>query len=570
MLSGLAVRDIVLIEQLDLEFGDGLTVLTGETGAGKSILLDALGLALGRRVPAGMVRPGAAQAVVSATFDLPAKHPARALLAEQGLAESAAGGDQVLLRRTLAADGKSRAFVNDQPISVGLLRALGESLVEIHGQGDEQGLLNAATHRNLLDEFAGLGPQVAGVSAAFRAMREAALHVEQTEARLARARAEQDYLRHVTGELADLAPRAGEEAELAEARLLLRQGEKLAGALQEAQTAFSEGGIASRLRLALRALERVASSAPARLDPVTAALERALSDAQEAEAVLESTARALDLRPERLEQIEVRLFALRAAARKHNVAVDDLAPLAAKLGDQLAAIERGDADLAKLRGLRDSARADYVRAAEALSAARGKAGEKLAKAVNKELAPLKLGGARFEVSCERLDEANWAEHGFDRVSFLVATLAGHAAGPIGKIASGGELSRFMLALKVVLAGVGDAGTLIFDEVDRGVGGATADAVGERLAKLSGNVQVLVVTHSPQVAARGRHHWRIAKAEKAAPRSGKRNGGAGVVTMVAERLSPQARKEEIARMLAGAEITLEARAAAASLLGHGQS
>ena len=555
MLAALDIRDIVLIDRLDLTLADGLGVLTGETGAGKSILLDALGLALGARADAGLLRHGAAQGSVAAVFDLPAGHPARAVLAEQGLAED----DELVLRRVLSPDGKSRAFVNDQPVSVALLKRLGALLVEMHGQAAEQGLLDAAVHRELLDAFGGLGESVAAVAAAFARMRDTATAAERAAAEAARAQGDADYLRHMAQELATLDPKPGEEAELAEMRSLLQAGEKLAGALGEATAALEEnGGVESRLRLALRALERVADRAAGRFDAALAALDRALTEAGEAGLQLAAAGRALDLDPARLERAEERLFALRAVARKHNVAVDDLAASRSDFEQRLAAIEDGGAALAKLRQAAEAARADYRTAAAGLRAARQRSAAKLDKAVAKELPPLKLGNARFATRLVELTENEWSAAGTERVMFEVATNPGLPPGPLSKIASGGELSRFMLALRVVLAGQGAATTLIFDEVDRGIGGATADAVGERLARLAARVQVLVVTHSPQVAARGTHHWRIAKGER-------RNGKAVTTVTQVEKLDEAARREEIARMLAGARITDEARAAAESLM-----
>lgn len=498
MLTSLGVRDIVLIERLDLSCSIGLGVLTGETGAGKSILLDALGLALGRRADAGLVRSGAAQGVVTAAFDLPAKHPARAILSEQGLDDA----DELVLRRVLGADGKSRAFVNDQAVSVALLRRLGDTLVEIHGQNDEQGLTDATVHRGLLDEYAGLEAEVAGLRDAYQAMRDAEAALREAEQGAEQARREEDFLRHVVGELTELNPQPGEEEELAKQRSLLQAGEKLAAAMQEAQGALEQGGgVDARLRACLRALERVAEKAAGQLDAVITQADQVLLQAGELTAALDRTARDLDLDPQRLEKTEERLFALRAAARKHNVPADDLARLAERYAEKLALIDNQAASLGRLARAAAEAKAAYQKKAEGISASRRKAAAKLDKAVATELGPLKLGAAKFSTSVEALPPEQWSAEGADRVQFLASTNQGTAPGSLAKIASGGELSRFMLALRVVLAGRGAAGTLIFDEVDRGVGGATAAAVGERLAKLAERVQVLVVTHSPQVAAR---------------------------------------------------------------------
>lgn len=555
MLTGLSVRDIVLIERLDLACGDGLGVLTGETGAGKSILLDALGLALGRRADAGLVRNGAGQGVVSAVFDLSAKHPAHAILTEQGLDAA----DELVLRRVVGADGKSRAFVNDQPVSVALLRRLGDTLVEIHGQNDEQGLTDASIHRALLDEYAGLEKDVAGLRDAYQAMRDAEKALTDAAQTAEQARREEDFLRHVVNELQELSPKPGEEQELAQQRSLLQAGEKLAAAMQEAQGALEQGGgVDARLRACLRALERVAEKAGGALDAVIAQADQVLLQAGELASALDRTARDLDLDPQRLDKVEERLFALRAAARKHNVAVDDLAAMTDRYAERLALIDNQAASLGKLEKAAAAAKAAYQSKAEAISAARRKAAAKLDKAVATELAPLKLGAAKFSTSVEALPPEQWSAEGADRVQFLASTNQGTAPGSLAKIASGGELSRFMLALRVVLAGRGSAGTLIFDEVDRGVGGATAAAVGHRLARLAERVQVLVVTHSPQVAAKGSHHWRIAKRETGTAKN------RTTLTEVAP-LQASERREEIARMLAGATVTDAARAAADSLL-----
>ncbi|HUN50996.1 MAG TPA: DNA repair protein RecN [Candidatus Sulfotelmatobacter sp.] len=555
MLRALAIRDIVLIDRLELAFAGGLCVLTGETGAGKSILLDALGLALGARADSGLVRHGAEQGSVAAAFDIAADHPARALLAEQDIA----GEDELVLRRVIGADGRSRAFVDDQPVSVGLLRRLGALLVEMHGQNEEQGLLDAGVHRSLLDAYAGLAPLRARVGSAFAAMQTAAAAAATCRAEGEAARRDEDYLRHVKAELDLLAPQADEEAALAAMRTLLMHGEKVAAALAEATGAMEEGGgVASRLRVASRALLRVAERAGGKLDAALAALDRAETEVAEAASVLDRAVGDLDLDPGRLERTEERLFALRAAARKHGCAVADLPKLAADFAARLAAIDSGSATLGRLEAAAAQARTAYAAAARELSAARQTAARRFDKAVAKELGPLKLGQAKFLTDVAALAESEWSADGIDRVSFLIATIPGAPPAPLGKIASGGELSRFMLALKVVLAAAGSAPTLVFDEVDRGVGGATAAAVGERLARLAGKLQVLVVTHSPQVAARGMHHWRIAK------RLGGNGRAAGSAVDV-DRLDDTARQEEIARMLAGASVTEQARAAAASLL-----
>jgi DNA repair protein RecN (Recombination protein N) len=558
VLVGLGIRDIVLIERLDLALKPGLNVLTGETGAGKSILLDSLGLALGRRADSGIVRQGAAQGTVTAEFDLPPRHPAVAALEDLGIEAS----DSLILRRIVGADGRSRAFVNDQPVGVAALRRIGDLLVEIHGQNDEQGLLDPATHRAVLDEFGGHGAMLAAVRTAHAALQETQAQLRDAEANAARAQAEEDFIRHAAKELRTLDPQPDEEASLAARRSLLQQADKIAAALKDADAALNDnGGIASRLRVAMRALERVAERAGGKLDATLGALDRALTEVAEASGALDSATAALELDPNALEKAEERLFALRAAARKHGVPVDGLAGLRASFEARLAAIEDGGAALARLAKAAKAAEETYRAAAEKLSAGRKKAAAKLDRAVARELEPLRMGSARFITDLAALERADWAADGMDRVRFVVATNPGAPAGPIARIASGGELSRFMLALKAALAARGDAVTLVFDEVDRGVGGATAHAVGERLAGLAQQVQVLVVTHSPQVAARGNAHWRIAKEVRG-------KGASSATTTSVSALDDAARKEEIARMLAGATVTDAARAAAASLMAGG--
>ena len=559
MLQGLSIRDVVLIERLDLGFGSpaprargGLVVLTGETGAGKSILLDALGLALGGRAESGLVRPGAAQAVVSAAFLVSADHPALGLLREQGLDQA---GDEIVLRRVLGSDGRSRAFINDQPVSVGLLRQLGECLVEVQGQFDQHGLLNPATHRVLLDEFAQSGALSGKVAQSWQAWRAAEAERAQAEADRAKARAEEEFLRHATAELDKLAPGPDEEKGLSAERSMLRHGAALAEALEGAARELAQGrGVAGALRHAQRLLERQADKAPGKFDAAIGALDRAAAEGEEAAAQIDALQRSLDADPNRLERIEERLYELRAAARKHGGTVDELPALHARFKTQLAALDDGGDRLVKLSKAAAAARQSYIEAAKALSAARQAAAKKLDKAVMGELAPLKLEKAKFITEIAALDEANWSDSGTDRVTFAAATNPGMPPGPLNKIASGGELSRFMLALKVALSGGGPVGTLVFDEVDSGVGGATAAAVGERLARLARQVQVLVVTHSPQVAARGDAHWLV----------GKRSTKTATMTDVRQ-LDDKARREEIARMLAGSEITDEARAAAGKLM-----
>ncbi len=553
MLLTLAIRDVVLVDRLDIAFAPGLGVLTGETGAGKSILLDSLGLALGARADSGLVRAGASQLSVTAEFDVPAGHPARAALAEQGIE---ADGEPLLLRRIVSADGRSRAAINDQPASVGLLRRIGDLLVEVHGQFESHGLLDPASHRGALDAFGGLDDQAAGVAAAWRAWRDAAARRAEAEAALTQARAEEELLRHAADELAALDPRAGEEAELAERRTMMQHGEKLLEAMNGAFGLLTaNGGVEKMLQGALRGLERVADKAEGRLDAVIAGLDRAAVEAAEAVSLLEKASAGIDLDPRHLEAVEERLFALRAAGRKHGVAADELPELRRRLAEQLAALESGGDSVARLAVAERAARAAFVEAGRALSQSRAAAAARLDAAVMAELPPLKLDKARFQTRVAPLDEPQWSAAGLDSVAFEVATNPGTAPGPLGKIVSGGELSRFMLALKVVLARIGPVPTIVFDEVDSGIGGAVAAAVGERLARLAADLQVLVVTHSPQVAAKGHHHWRVSKQER----------GGAMVTGI-EPLTGQARREEIARMLAGASVTEQARAAADSLLG----
>ena len=559
MLAALSIRDVVLIERLDLVFQAGLNVLTGETGAGKSILLDSLGLALGVRADSGLIRRGASQLSVSARFDIPSTHPAYALLHEQGLGSP--DDDELVLRRTVAQDGRSRAFVNDQPISAALLRRLGDTLIEIHGQFETQGLLDPATHRTLLDESGVPASLRAAVAQAWRTWREATTRRAEASALLAQTQREEDFLRHIAGELDALAPKPGEEDKLAEERTRLMHGEKLVSEISSALDAVTrKNDVAAILRGALRALERVADKTAGALDAPATAFDRAAIEIEEAVSHLERLLRDLDLDPRRLEQAEERLFALRAMARKHSLPVEALSAFHEETRARLAALDSGGNDLARLIREEEAARDTYRTAARALNDARIVAARALDEAVRGELIPLKLDKALFKTQVEPLPENDWGPAGSDRVSFLVATNPGAPFGPLGKIASGGELARFTLALKVVLARTEQNHALIFDEVDSGIGGAVADAVGERLARLAAPRQSLVVTHSPPVASRGRHHWHVAKREVRPE----------VVTTEVRPLSPAERQEEIARMLSGAHITEEARAAAARLLASGEA
>ena len=552
MLSRLSIRDIVLIDRLDIDFTEGLAVLTGETGAGKSILLDAFALALGGRGDQSLVRQGLEQGQVTAVFDVARDHPARALLA----ADDIPAEDELILRRVQLADGRTRAFVNDQPVSVQVLKQVGSALVEIHGQHDERALVDAATHRRLLDAFGGLEDEAAKIESLWDAQRQAQSAADGHRAEVERAKREGDWLRHAVAELNKLAPQAGEETALAERRTAMMQAEKVAEDLREAHDVIA-GASSSVPALSgvIRRLERRAAQAPGLVEPTVKALDTALTALDETRGHLEAALRTADFDPAELERIEERLFALRAAGRKYNVPVDELAALAHKYNADIALIDAGEDKLKALEVAAAQAEATYRAAAQALSQARCKAAAALDKAVNGELKPLKLERAKFSTQIDS-DPAAAGPNGIDRAEFWVQTNPGTRPGPLMKVASGGELARFLLALKVVLADRGSAPTLVFDEIDTGVGGAVADAIGMRLAKLARGVQVLAVTHAPQVAARADRHYLITKD---ALEKGKR-----VATRVTE-LALERRREEIARMLAGAEITNEARAAAERLI-----
>ena len=548
MLTSLSIRDVVLIEALDLDFEAGLGVLTGETGAGKSILLDALGLALGDRADSGLVRQGCLQASVTASFSAP--DAAISLLQANDL--DIGLGEELIVRRTVKADGGSKAYVNDQPVSAALLRELGGHLVEIHGQHDDRGLINPRGHRDLLDSFA--RADVSQVRAAHGAWRAAEAAFETARQALADAERDREWLAHAVSELQAFDPQPGEEEDLAARRQMMQRGEKIAGEL-EAITALVEGadGGLSQLRQAARILDRISGDHPA-LAEALSAIDRAIIEGNVVEDRLRDAALALSFDPAALEADEARLFDLRALARKHRVQPDDLAALTEELSAKFEAIQAGGEGLAKLEAEVREARSRYEEAAKALSAQRQAAATRLDAAVAAELAPLKLDAARFQTLVEPQDPAQWSAAGMDRVEFLVSTNPGAPFAPLIKIASGGELSRFILALKVALAEEGAAGTMIFDEIDRGVGGAVASAIGDRLARLADRTQLLVVTHSPQVAARGASHLLIAKASE------------GTVTRTSVRqLDAQERREEIARMLSGAQVTDEARAQAERLL-----
>ena len=563
MLIGLQIRDVVLIETLDLSIGPSLTALTGETGAGKSIILDALGLAVGARADVGLVRRGASQAVATAAFALLPDHPVWALLEEKGLAY--ARDEDLVLRRSLSADGRSRAFVNDQTTGVGVLREIGAALLEVHGQHEIVGLLDARTHRPMLDAFGGLAEEVGEVAGLWRAWREARKQTETLCAQSDQAAAEIEEITFRLSELDRLDPREGEEVELAEERAVLGAAEKALADIGSAQESFE--GLSGRLAAAARALERARERALAagaaaegtavsRLAAACEALERALIEAGEAESTIEAAAGAFEFQPDRLDKAEERLFDLRGLARKLRVSVEELPALRLRFAERLRAVESSEDVVRVAEAEQAAAREAYLAAAAQLTRARRAAGDRLAEAVMVELSPLKLEKARFQVTVEPLAEDRAGSAGLDRVVFEVSTLPGAPFGNLGAIASGGELARFALALKASLAGraIDTQPLMIFDEVDQGVGGAVADAVGQRLKRLAAAAQVLVVTHSPQVAARAEAHWRIAKA-----------GEGERVRAVVEVLSLANREEEIARMLAGAEVTDAARAAAKALM-----
>ena len=551
MLTALSIRNIVLIEALDLAFEGGLGVLTGETGAGKSILLDALGLVLGNRAETALVRAGEDQASVTATFEFD-RLPATVASALNEAEVELESGEPLIIRRRVKADGGSKAFINDQPVGVALLREIAPALVELHGQHDDRGLVNPRGHRTLLDRYA--GDDADGVASAWQAWRAAVTRLDAERAGIEAARDEQELLLAHLAELSQIEPVEGEESDLALRRADMQKGEKLSGDLSELRLLWegSDSALAT-LRSAARRLDRIGTEHPL-LGDALASLDRAVIEAGEAEQKLEEAARALEHDPAELDRIETRLFELRALARKHRCEVDHLPAKMREMRGALDAIEAGDAALADLQKAADAAGEIYRARADALHANRVTAAMRLDEAVAAELAPLKLDAARFRTAVAELPEERWGPHGMDSVEFLIATNPGADFAPLGKIASGGELSRFILALKVALAEQGGAATVIFDEIDRGVGGAVASAIGDRLSRLAGQGQLLAVTHSPQVAARGGHHYLIAKSSQGTVTK------TGVVL-----LDPDGRREEIARMLSGAEVTPEAKAQADRLL-----
>ncbi|EEW23980.1 DNA repair protein RecN [Rhodobacter ferrooxidans] len=545
MLRGLEIRDMLIIDRLSLAFQPGLNVLTGETGAGKSILLDSLGFVLGWRGRAELVRQGAEQGEVVAAFDLPPGHAARDVLAEAGIAAE----DELILRRINHADGRKTAWVNDRRVSGEVLRALSDTLVELHGQHDDRGLLNPRGHRQMLDAFAGV--DVAGVRAAWTRLATARKALTEAEAALAAMQAEEDYLRHAVKELDKLDPQPGEEAVLDARRRAMQGAERIRADIVNAHGALSEQGAEGLIGNALRWLEGVADRAEGRLEAPIAALGRVLVELNEAQAGVESCLAALDFNPLELEALEERLFAIRALARKHGVLADDLGGFAEGLRARLAALDGGARVMTGLTRAKAEAEADFLRESVQLTGARKAAALALDAAMAAELAPLKMERAQFST---QISPGDPGPEGSDAVAFTVATNPGAPAGPLNRIASGGELSRFLLALKVCLTGDTPGLTLIFDEIDRGVGGATADAVGRRLKSLATGAQVLVVTHSPQVAALGAHHWRVEKAVRDE-----------MTTSTVTPLDDAARVEEIGRMLAGGSVSDAARAAARALL-----
>jgi DNA repair protein RecN (Recombination protein N) len=552
MLARLSIRDIVLIDRLDIDFALGLSVLTGETGAGKSILLDAFALALGSRGDAALVRHGLEQGQVTAVFELPPAHPVHELLATNGIPAE----DELILRRIQFADGRTRAFVNDQPVSAQGLRALGAALVEIHGQHDERALVEVKTHRRLLDAFGELEDEAAEVERLWEERRAREEELASHRGEVERAQREADWLRHAVEELTRLDPVSSEETSLAQKRAFMMQAEKIATDLRDAHEAVA--GAHSPLPMlsaAVRRLERRSAQAPMLIEPAVKAFDTALRALEDVRGHLDEALRGSDCDPHELERIEERLFALRAAARKYNVPIDELNALGARYAADLRLMDASAERLAALESAARDAADRYRKAAATLSNDRKKAAEKLEQAVNGELKPLRLERARFSTQIVREPDGG-GRHGIDRTEFWVQTNPGTRPGPLMKVASGGELARFLLALKVVLADRGSAPTLVFDEIDTGVGGAVADAIGARLARLAGRAQVIAVTHAPQVAARADRHYLISKS---AVEKGKR-----VATRVIE-VAAEKRREEIARMLAGAEITAEARAAAERLI-----
>lgn len=555
MLAALSIRDIVLIDKLDLTFGPGLSVMTGETGAGKSILLDAFSLALGGRGDSSLVRPGADKGQITAAFDLPPDHPVFALLEDHG--DGAEGS--LILRRIQTRAGSTKAFVNDLPVSVQLLRRIGGMLAEIHGQHDDRALTDSTTHRSLLDAFGGFEPEVLAVRTAFDGWKDAEKALAQRLAEIAEARENADYLRHALEELDALSPEPDEEERLAEQRQIMMHAERISSDLEEVRSALAgEGTAGSRLDAAVRKLSREMPNAPNLIEPVVAAVEKVLDESSQAMSIIEAALRGSQFEPSALEEAEERLFALRALARKHQVPVSALAKLRIRIDEELQSLDKGEEQVDALKADVAAGKQDYNDRAELLSKRRQEAARRLDESVMAELGPLKLEKAEFVTRVESVDTEDGGPEGLDQVAFWVRTNPGTDPGPLMKVASGGELARFMLALKVVLTECGSAPTLIFDEIDTGVGGATAAAIGERLARLGDALQVLAVTHAPQVAAQANSHLRIAKEAIG-------HGDAEAVATRVSILDDPGRREEVARMLAGQTVTDEARAAAERLI-----
>ncbi len=547
MLIRLNINNVVLIDQLTIEFQPGLCVLTGETGAGKSVLLDSLGLALGVRAESGLVRKGADSANVTASFQIPPGHSAYNLLKDSDILIE---DDLLLLRRVLSISGKSRAYINDQPVSIGLLKQIGDTLVEIHGQFETQGLLNPSMHRAMLDAYAGIEPSP--LKKEWNDWKDKELELHTIKQLSARAQQEEEYLRFSLEDLNALAPQAGEEQELSAMRERLKNRDSILKALTTANAVLNADH--DPVQKAWAELDRVSDNGTQELKQALAALARASNEIAEADSLIQAQCRDLQDENYNLEEIDDRLHALRLQARKHNCAVDDLPEITRQLEARLALIEQSDETITRAKTKAEAARQTYITQAQKISDQRKKVASKLNTLVQKELVPLKLEKAKFITEIEPRDEAEWSQNGIDQVRFLVSTNPGNAPGAIHKIASGGEMARFMLALKVIIAQNGSTHSFIFDEVDTGIGGATADAVGERLARLAQSKQVLVVTHAPQVAARANHHWIVRK-----------SGKASVKTEILPLTTRAQKCEEIARMLAGADITPEARAAANKLL-----
>ncbi|MCP4392927.1 MAG: DNA repair protein RecN [Alphaproteobacteria bacterium] len=555
MLTSLSIRNVVLIEQLDLDFSKGLSVLTGETGAGKSILLDSMGLALGERAEGRLVRSGCEKASVTAQFIASPKNHVWSILKEHDI--DCESSEEIILRRTLNADGRSKAFVNDEPVGVKLLHKIGDALVEIHGQFESHGLLDVSTHRGVLDEFGELKVLQVGCAEVYVAWHSAKIKRIQAEENLEKARAEEELLRYNATELEQLSPKKGEEEELANKRAILMNSEKLIEGINLAYNSITmETDVSGAIRKAQSRIEQVAEMAGGKLDEIIETLDRAQVEISEATSMLETSSDIVEIDPNQLEQSEERLFSMRALARKHGVDVDGLVDLLDEFNSSLASLDNRIGHIAALAKAEENARNDYMIAAKNLSVARVKAAEELNKAVAAELPALKLERASFITQINVLEENRWTASGWDDVVFTVSTNLGAEPAPIHKIASGGELARFMLALKVNLSKTSNISTIVFDEVDTGISGATAEAVGKRLAKLAENIQVLVITHSPQVASCGENHMHVAK-------SVSKNGARTTTEVVL--LDDMQRHDEVARMLSGEEISVEAKAAASKLL-----